>query len=320
MNKNSKIYVAGHTGMVGSSIVRYLNNLGYKNLILKTRQELNLVDQSVVKNFFEQEKIDYAILAAALVGGIKANMTYPADYLYQNLQIQNNVIWQAHLIGIKKFLFLGSSCIYPRNCPQPMKEEYLLDGKPEPTNEGYAIAKIAGLKLCEKIYDQFNKNFISCVPSNIYGINDHFDPNTGHVIPSLIRRFHEAKINKAPKIVIWGAGTARREFMFVDDLSDAVLWLMKNYNEKQFLNIGTGEDVSIKELAYLIKDIVGYQGELIFDTSKPEGMPRKLVDVSKINSLGWKAKTKLEDGLKITYKWYRQTLNQTATKQYGNHN
>lgn len=309
MNKKSKIYIAGHRGLVGSAITRILLKNGYKNLTLKTHKELDLTNQLSVKKFFEKEKIDYVILAAALVGGIKANMTYQADYLYQNLSIETNIIWQAHLAGVKKLLFLGSSCVYPRLCKQPMKEEYLLDGKPEPTNEGYAIAKIAGIKLCEKIYEQFNKNFISCVPSNIYGINDHFDVNTSHVIPSLIRRFHEAKINKMAKIVIWGTGKTRREFMFADDLAEAVLWLMKNYNKKQFLNIGTGKDVSIKKLSYLIKDVIGYKGKIIFDASKPEGMPRKLVNTKKINLLGWKAKTEIINGLEKTYKWYVGKLN-----------
>lgn len=290
--------------MVGSAIVRRFENKGYKNLILKTREELDLLNQSEVAIFFETEKPDYVVLAAAKVGGIKANMAYGADFLYENLQIQNNVIWQAHLTGVKKLLFLGSSCIYPRDCAQPMKEEYFMKGKPEPTNEGYALAKIAGMKLCEKIYDQFDQKFIACMPTNIYGPNDNFDLESSHVIPALIRRMSEAKENGTSEVVIWGTGNSRREFMYVDDLADAVLWLMENYKEKGFLNVGTGEDISIKDLAYLIKEIVGYEGALKFDNTKPDGMPKKLLDVSKINSLGWKHGIDFEKGLKLTNDYY----------------
>lgn len=309
MDKTSKIFISGHKGMVGSAITRKFLEEGFTNLILKTRQEVNLLNQNEVKTFFETEKPEYVILSAAKVGGIKANMTSPADFLYENLQMQNNLIWAALKYDVKKLLFLGSSCIYPRECPQPMKEEYLLDGKPEPTNEGYALAKIAGIKLCEKIYDQYGKTFISCMPTNIYGENDNFDIESSHVIPALMRRMHEAKLNKSKKVVIWGSGESRREFLYVDDLADAVFWLMENYEEKQFLNVGTGKDVSIKKLTFLIKEIVGYEGELIFDITKPDGMPKKLLDVSKINSLGWKSKIELNEGLEKTYKYYLQNIN-----------
>jgi GDP-L-fucose synthase len=307
MEKNSKIYIAGHTGLVGSAVVRKFQSEGYTKLILKTKQELNLLDQRAVEDFFQKEKPEYVIDSAARVGGIKANMTNSADFLYENLEIQNNIIWPALKNGVEKLMFLGSSCVYPRNCPQPMKEEYLLDGKVEPTNEGYALAKIAGMKLCEKIFEQYGKCFISCMPTNIYGENDNFDADSSHVIPALIGRMHEAKIKNLPEVVIWGSGVSRREFLYVDDLADAILWLMKNYNEKQFLNVGTGEDISVKELAEKIREVVGYDGSLAFDITKPDGMPRKLLDVSKIQSLGWKHKISFEDGLKITYKYYLET-------------
>ncbi|MFA4818144.1 MAG: GDP-L-fucose synthase [Parcubacteria group bacterium] len=308
MKKNSKIYIAGHAGMVGSAVTAKFREAGYINLILRTRQELDLLNQSAVTDFFEHESPEFVILAAARVGGIKANMDYAADFIYENLQIQNNVIWQAHLAGVKKLLFLGSSCVYPRQAPQPIKEEYFFDGKPEPTNEGYALAKIAGLKLCEKIYGQFNQAFVSCMPTNIYGENDNFDDQNAHVIPALIGRFHRAKQSGESEVVIWGTGKARREFMHVRDLANAVLWLMQNYKEKQFLNIGVGVDVSIKDLALLIKKMVGYEEDVFFDSSKPDGMPRKLLDVSRINALGWKAKISLEDGLNETYEWYKNNI------------
>jgi len=304
MEKKSRVYIAGHAGLVGSAILRKFQKEGFKNLIFKSRQELDLLDQKAVRDFFSREKPEYVVLSAARVGGIKANSAYPADFLYENLEIQNNVIWSALKNDVKKFLFLGSSCIYPRECPQPMKEEYFLDGKVEPTNEGYALAKIAGMKLCEKICDQYGKTFISCMPTNIYGENDNFDQNSSHVIPALIGRMHEAKINNLPEVVIWGSGVSRREFLYVDDLADALHWLMENYDEKRFLNIGTGEDVSIKELAEMIREIVGYGGELVFDVTKPDGMPKKLLDVSKINALGWKHKTSLDEGLKMAYKHF----------------
>lgn len=302
--KNSKIYIAGHAGMVGSAITRKFTKEGFTNLVFRTKEELNLLDQKAVRDFFVEEKPEYVIVSAARVGGIKANMTYPAEFLYENLQIQNNVIWQAHLSNVNKLLFLGSSCIYPRECPQPMKEEYFMDGKVEPTNDGYAIAKIAGMKLCEKIYEEYQQTFISCMPTNIYGENDNFDLESSHVIPALIRRIHEAKINNLPEVVIWGSGNSRREFLYVDDLGNAVFWLMNNYNEQQFLNIGTGDDVSIKELAFFLKDIVGYNGNLVFDTSKPDGMPKKLLDVGKIRNLGWKHKIDFKNGLEQTYKFF----------------
>lgn len=304
MDKSTKIFVAGHKGLVGSAVVRKLEAEGYSNLVLRTRAELDLFDQKAVDAFFHEEKPEYVIDSAAKVGGIKANMTYPAEFLYENLQIQNNLIWSAKNAGVTKFLFLGSSCIYPRDAPQPMKEEYFSKGSPEPTNEAYAYAKIAGMKLCEYIYDEFGLNFTSCMPTNIYGENDDFDPETSHVIPSLLRRMHEAKVNNDPNVVIWGTGVSRREFLHVDDLADAIVWQLTQYTEKQFLNIGTGEDISIKELAYLIKDLVGYEGELVFDDTKPDGMPKKLLDVSKLHNAGWHHNISFEVGLKRTYEWY----------------
>ncbi|MEI6774573.1 MAG: GDP-L-fucose synthase [bacterium] len=304
IDKKAKIYIAGHGGMVGSAITNKFSNEGYSHLILKTRRELDLFDQQDVEDFFKTEKPEYVMLAAAKVGGIKENMTHQADFIYENIQIQNNVIWSAHLHNVKKLLFLGSSCIYPRECPQPMKEEYFMNGKVEPTNEGYAIAKIAGMKLCEKISSQYSQNFISCMPTNIYGPNDNFKDDSAHVIPSLIRRIHQAKINNDKEVIIWGSGNSRREFLFVDDLADAVYWLINTYDKNEFLNIGTGEDVSIKELAFEIKKIVEYKGSLAFDTTKPDGMPKKLLDVKKINNLGWKYKTSFKTGLEATYKWF----------------
>ncbi|MFA7285059.1 MAG: GDP-L-fucose synthase [Candidatus Absconditabacterales bacterium] len=308
MNPNNKIYIAGHTGLVGSAVVHALQDQLYSNLILKKRSELDLLNQQQVQSFFEEEKPEYVIVCAAKVGGIKANMSYPADFLYENLQIQNNLIRSAHLAGVTKLLFLGSSCIYPRSCEQPMKEEYLLEGKPEPTNEGYSIAKIAGMKLCEKIYDQYGQTFISCMPTNLYGPGDNFSPEHGHVIPALMKRMHDAKVNNEPEVVIWGSGNSQREFLYSDDLAQAILFLMETYDGKPFLNVGTGEDIPIKELAYLMKQVIGYQGSLNFDTSKPDGMPRKLLDVTKINELGRKAKTSLQAGLEKTYQRYVNNL------------
>jgi GDP-L-fucose synthase len=308
MEKLSKIYVAGHRGLVGAAVVRKLQAEGYSNLLLKTRQELDLMDSKKVHDFFMSEKPEYVLDSAAKVGGIKANMTWPAEFLYENLQLQNNLIWSSKEAGVKKFLFLGSSCIYPRDCPQPMKEEYFMQGKPEPTNEAYAYAKITGMKMCEYIYDEFDMKFTSCMPTNIYGENDNFDPETSHVIPSLIHRMHEAKVNNLPEVVIWGTGASRREFLHVDDLADAIVWLLKNYDQKQFLNIGTGEDISIKELAEVIKKLVDYQGNLTFDASKPDGMPKKLLDVSKLHKAGWRHKIKFEDGLARTYEWYLKNV------------
>lgn len=307
MQKDAKIYIAGHTGLVGSAIVRKLQESGYSNLVVRTRQELDLLDQEAVYDFYKTEKPVYVINSAARVWWIKANMTYPADFLYENIQIQNNIIWWAHLYDVKKLLFLWSSCIYPRGCPQPMKEEYLLDGKPEPTNEWYALAKIMGIKLCEKIHEQFGKNFISCMPTNIYGPGDNFDLESSHVIPGLIRRMHEAKMGNIDQVVVRWTGNSRREFLYVDDLADACVWLMNHYADKQFLNIWTGEDISIKELAHTIKDIVGYEGELFFDITKPDGMPRKLLDVSNVNTAGWKHSTDFIFWLGKSYEYFQET-------------
>src|SRR3989338_1065583 len=304
MEKNALIYVAGHAGMVGSAIVRELARLGYANLVVRTRAELDLMNQAAVADFFTKEKPKYVILAAAKVGGIAANMASQADFLYENMQIQNNVIWSAHTAGVKKLMFLGTSCIYPRECPQPAKEEYLLDGKPEPTNDGYALAKISGLKLCEKMYEQYGDRFISCMPTNIYGFCDDFDPKSGHVVPGMMQRMYTAKQNGDKEFSIWGSGRAEREFLFVDDLANAIVWLMNTYEEKDFLNIGTGVGTSIKELAVLLKGVIGYDGELVFDTTKPDGAPRKFLDVSKIHKLGWKYSTELKSGLEKTYQWY----------------
>ena len=308
MEKDSKIYVAGHRGMVGSAIVRRLTKDGYTNLILRTRQELDLLDQQAVQQFFEQERPEYVFLAAAKVGGILANNTYRAQFIYENLQIQNNIIHSAYRYGVKKLLFLGSSCIYPKMAPQPIKEEYLLTGPLEPTNEPYAIAKIAGIKMCEAYNAQYGTNFISTMPNNLYGPHDNFDLQTSHVLPALIRKFHEAKVNHRPYVEIWGTGTPRREFLHVDDLADACVFLMQHYNDSQFVNVGVGEDISIKELALLIQDIVGYQGELRFDTSKPDGTPRKLLDVSRLHALGWKARIPLREGIHQTYQWFLEHI------------
>lgn len=304
MNKVDKIYVAGHRGLVGSAVVRRLKSEGFSNILTRTRDELDLQDAQAVKEFFRAEKPDYVVLAAARVGGIKANMTYPSEFLYQNLQIQNNVMWSALKNDVKKLLFLGSSCIYPRNCPQPMKEEYFMEGVPEPTNEAYAIAKIAGMKLCEYINNQHKKDFISCMPTNVYGEGDNFDLESSHVIPALMRRMHEAKVANVPEVVIWGSGNSRREFLHCDDLADAIYWLMQNYDTNQFINIGTGTDISIKELAKCIRNVTGYKGKLVFDDSKPDGMPKKLLDVGRLHSLGWKHKIDFMNGLGSTYKWF----------------
>jgi GDP-L-fucose synthase len=304
MNKESKIYVAGHTGMVGSAIVRRLKSAGYQNLLLKTHSELDLLNQSAVSNFFSEHKPDFVFLAAAKVGGILANDTYRGQFLYENLQIQNNVIHHAYLSGAKKLLFLGSSCIYPKHAPQPLKEEYLLTGPLEPTNEPYAIAKIAGIRMCQSYNNQYGTNFISVMPTNLYGPNDNYDLQTSHVLAAFIRKFHEAKINNKPFVEIWGSGTPRREFLHVDDLADACLFLMNNYDENSFLNIGVGEDISIKELALLVKKVVNYEGELKFDTSKPDGTPRKLLDVTLLQKRGWKARVQLQEGIRETYQWF----------------
>lgn len=301
MHKTAKIYIAGHRGMVGSAIVRTLRKEGYDNLVVRTSRELDLRSEAAVEAFFAEEKPDFVILAAAKVGGIHANNIYRAEFLRDNLAIELNVIHQSYVHGVEKLLFLGSSCIYPKFAPQPMQEDHLLTGSLEPTNEPYAIAKIAGIKLCEAYRDQYGCNFISGMPTNLYGPNDNYDLQNSHVLPALIRKFHEAKVNNKPTVEIWGDGSPKREFMHVDDLAEACLWLMENYNEKGFVNIGVGEDVSIKELALTIKDVVGFEGELDFDTSKPTGTPRKLMDVSRLESHGYKARIGLREGIEAVY-------------------
>ena len=306
MLKNSKIFIAGSNGMVGSAILRKLKKDGFKNLITRSSRELDLRNQEEVYSFFEKEKPDYVFLSAAKVGGIFANKSYPGEFFYDNIMIQSNVIHASYLNNVKKLLFLGSSCIYPKFSEQPIKEEYLLTGELEPTNEAYAIAKISGLKMCEYYNKQFGCCYISVMPTNRYGINDNFDLQNSHVLPALLRKFIEAKINNQKDVVIWGTGTPLREFLYVDDLANACVFLMKNYSESSPVNIGTGEEVSIRELAQKIKDIVSFNGELIFDTTKPDGTPRKLLDVSKIKNLGWKHEISLEDGIEKTLKWIEE--------------
>jgi GDP-L-fucose synthase len=301
MNKESKIYVAGHRGMVGSAIVRKLTELGYTNIITAPKNKLNLLDQSEVENFFQKQKPDYVFLAAAKVGGIKANNEMKGDFIYQNLMIQTNIINYSKQYGVKKLLFLGSSCIYPKMSPQPIKEEYLLTGLLEPTNDAYAIAKIAGIKMCQSFNQQYGTNFISVMPTNLYGPNDNYDLNNSHVLPAMIRKFHEAKLEGKEKVEIWGTGTPKREFLYVDDLADACVFLMNNYDGSEIVNIGTGQDVTIAELAVGIKNIVGFEGDIYFNTEMPDGTPRKLLDVSKLTSLGWTYKTSLKEGIEKTY-------------------
>lgn len=301
MEKTSKIYVAGHKGMVGSAIVRKLQAEGYTNLVLRTSTELDLRNQSQVENFFASEKPEYVFLAAAKVGGIMANNTYRADFLYENLMIESNVIHQSYVHGVKKLLFLGSSCIYPKMAPQPLKEEYLLSGYLEETNEPYAIAKIAGIKLCENYRRQYSCDFISAMPTNLYGPNDNYDLNNSHVIPALIRKFYEGKLRHDSSVKVWGTGTPLREFLHVDDLAEACLFLMINYSSQQFINIGTGKDLAIKDLAVLISDIVGYEGSILFDASKPDGTPKKLMDVNRIFELGWRPTITLQEGLRSVF-------------------
>ena len=304
MNKNSKIYVAGHNGMVGSAIVRKLKDLGYTNIVTKSKKELDLTNQFLVNQFFHFERPEYVFLAAAKVGGIKANDEFRADFIYQNLSIQTNIIKASYDCGVKKLLFLGSSCIYPKFCQQPIKEEYLLTGALEPTNDAYAIAKIAGIKMCQDFNKQYSTNFISVMPTNLYGPGDNYDLNNSHVLPAMIRKFHEAKVNGTEKVEIWGTGTPKREFLYVDDLADACLFLMNNYNDSEIVNIGTGQDVTIAELAIGISKIVEYDGEIYFNTEMPDGTPRKLLDVSKLKDLGWQYQTSLSDGIKKTYQDY----------------
>lgn len=308
MNRSDKIYIAGHRGMVGSAIMRRLQQEGFDNIVTSTSKELDLRSQQAVSDFFSKEKPAYVFMAAAKVGGILANNTYKAEFLYDNLMIQNNVIHASYVNGVSKLMFLGSSCIYPKLAPQPLKEEYLLTGTLEPTNEAYAIAKIAGIKMCDAYRDQYGCNYISVMPTNLYGPNDNYDLNSSHVLPALIRKFHEAKEEGSPAVTLWGSGRPRREFLHADDLADACVFLMHHYNEPGFVNIGTGEDIEIKELAALIKNIVGYEGETTHDLSKPDGTPRKLMDVSKLNSLGWKYTIPLEQGIRTVYKDYVNDL------------
>ena len=302
MVKTSKIYIAGHRGMVGSAIYRRLKKEGVENFVFRTSDELDLRNQQAVADFFEKEKPEYVFLAAAKVGGILANNTYRAEFLYDNLMIQLNVIENSYRQGAKKLLFLGSSCIYPKLAPQPLKEEYLLTGLLEHTNEPYAIAKIAGIKMCDAYRSQYGCNFISVMPTNLYGPNDNYDLNSSHVLPALLRKFHEAKAQNHPEVIVWGSGTPRREFLHADDMADACVFLMKNYNEEGLINIGVGEDLSIKELAEMVKEITGYKGKIVFDTSKPDGTPRKLMDVSKLSAIGWRASISLKEGITQVYK------------------
>lgn len=304
MKKGSKIYVAGHRGLVGSAIVRNLESKGYTNIIFRTHKELDLTNQEAVRNFFEIEKPEYVFLAAAKVGGINANNVYPADFIYENLMIQNNVIKAAHDFNVTKLLFLGSTCIYPKMAPQPIKEDYLLTGSLEETNEAYAVAKIAGLEMCKFFKRQYGDNFISCMPTNLYGPNDNFDLKSSHVMPALIRKFHEAKVNNEETVEVWGTGTPLREFLYVDDMADACVFLMENYDGEQHVNIGTGVEVSIRELAETIKEVVGFNGELRFNTDMPDGTPRKLTTVEKLNALGWKHKIELREGIELAYNWF----------------
>jgi len=313
MHKDSKIYVAGHKGMVGSAIVRKLQHEGFQNIITRTKQELDLRDQQKTADFFKEQKPEYVIIASAKVGGIMANNTYRAEFIYDNLMIQNNLIHQSYLNGVKKLLYFGSSCIYPKLCPQPIKEEYLLSGPLEFTNEPYALARIAGIKMAENYKRQYGCNFISLMSTNLYGSHDHYDVQKSHVLPSLMRRIHEAKEGNVEEVVIWGTGSPMREFMHVDDLADAVMFFMEHYEGEQHLNVGTAKEVSIKQLAEMICETVGYHGKLTFDTTKPDGTPRKLLDVSKANAMGWQAQTELKDGLKTTYEWFQNHYEQIVS-------
>lgn len=309
MKKTAKIFVAGgQSGLVGTAIVRALKAKGYKNIIVKTRKELNLLDAREVEVFFKNEKPEYIFLAAAKVGGIWANKTQKADFIYDNLQIQTNMIYNAWKYKVKKLLFLGSSCIYPKMAPQPIKEEYFLTGRLEETNDAYAVAKIAGIKMCQSFNEQYKTNFVSVMPTNLYGPNDSFDLKNAHVIPALLRKFHEAKINKKKEVVLWGSGAVYREFLYVDDLAYACVFLMEKYDDSEIINIGSGRDMTIQELAEKIKEVVAYKGVIVWDRTKPDGTPRKLLDVTKIHSLGWKPKISLDKGLKLAYHWFRQNF------------
>lgn len=307
MKKNSKIYVAGHQGLAGDALVRALKARGFTNLLLKTRRELDLLDQKKVSSFFKKERPEYVFLAAAKVGGILANKTYPAQFCYQNLQIECNVIESSYQNKVKKLLFLGSSCVYPRLAPQPIKEKYLLGGPLEITNKAFAIAKIAGITMCQSYNRQFGTHFLSVMPTNLYGPNDNFDLENSHVLPGLIRKFHEARTRNKKNVTLWGTGRSYREFLHVDDLADAAIFIMKNYDDSEIVNIGTGEDITIRNLAQLIKKITRFQGTILWDKEKPDGTPRKLLDVSKIHSLGWKHKIALEKGIRSTYEWYKES-------------
>ncbi|MGE5452607.1 MAG: GDP-L-fucose synthase [Acidobacteriota bacterium] len=309
MDKNAKIFVAGHRGMVGSALVRRLQAAGYRHVIVRTRQELDLLNQQAVADFMQAERPDYLFIAAAKVGGIQANNIYRADFIYQNLIIEANLIHSAHTAGVQRLMFLGSSCIYPKLAPQPLKEDALLTGPLEPTNEPYAIAKIAGIKMCEAYNSQYGRQYISVMPTNLYGLNDNYDLNNSHVLPALIRKAHEAKLQNLPSLTVWGSGTPMREFLYADDLADACVYLMETGYDGPLVNIGTGTDVTIRELAETVVKVVGFQGDLSFDTSKPDGTPRKLMDVSRLTSLGWKAKTLLEEGIRLAY--------QDFLKQHG---
>lgn len=310
MDINAKIYVAGSRGLVGSAIVRKLQAEGYNNIIERTSRELDLRNQVLVDEFFRVECPEYVFLAAAKVGGIHANNTYPAEFIYDNLLIQNNVIHAAHQYGVRKLMFLGSSCIYPKCAPQPLKEEYLLTGELEPTNEAYAIAKIAGIKMCQAYRQQYGDDFISVMPTNLYGINDNFDLENSHVLPALLRKFHEAKEQGSKSVTVWGSGKPRREFLYVDDMADACYFLMKNYSSREIVNIGTGSDVTISELSSMMADVTGFKGEIVYDASKPDGTPVKRLDVNKLSALGWQAQRSLSDGIKDTYTWFKQNFAQ----------
>lgn len=307
MEKKSKIYIAGHNGMVGSAIIRSLEKEGFNNFVYRTSKELDLRNQAQVESFFEKEKPEYVFLAAAKVGGIYANNTYPAEFIYDNLMIETNIIHSSYKNNVKKLLFLGSSCIYPKFAEQPIKEEYLLTGKLEETNEAYAIAKIAGIELCKFYRRQYGCDFISAMPTNLYGINDNFNLETSHVMPALIRKFHEAKVNGDKEVIMWGTGKPRREFMYVDDLADSLVFLMKNYSNEIHVNLGTGEDIEIGELSKIIKEVVGYKGKIVNDLTKPDGTPRKLLDVARLHSIGFKHKVELEKGIEKVYKWFMES-------------
>jgi len=314
LEKSAKIYVAGHKGMVGSAIVRKLVAEGYQHIITRSSKELDLRNQQAVTDFFAEEKPDYVFLAAAKVGGIVANNVYRADFIYENLAIQNNIIHNSFMNDVKKLMFLGSSCIYPKMAPQPLKEEYLLTGLLEETNEPYAIAKIAGIKMCDAYRAQYGCNFISVMPTNLYGYNDNYHPENSHVLPAMIRRFHEAKVGGKDEVVIWGSGSPKREFLFADDLAEACFFLMENYNEPEPINVGVGHDITIKELAQWVKDIIGFEGTIAFDSTKPDGTPRKLMDVTKLHNLGWKHKINLEEGIKLAYEDFLSKAENVAVR------